>query len=415
MAILIADASRYQGRIDWEKAMAAGIQGAILKTVSTNYTEFGGLYIDPTFEYNYAECKRLGIPVGAYYYTYAQDKTYADKELALFKKAIAGKTFEYPLVVDVEDNLLKPLSADALTDLVEYALQTIESWGCYAMVYTYLYYQNTELNMARLAKYDLWLAAYRDVRPTYPAHSIWQFTSSGKVNGISGNVDINYVYKDFPAIIKAAGLNGFAAEIESKLSAEPCRLIIGPASSGDRNTIGTKLTELGIDYTVTAEGCIITDKAVSSGDKKTMEIKCRQLEIGIEDYVETQQQGCTSCEELKAQLIIEQQYKEGYWQDVQRLTAENERLKTALEHEQEACNAHIDDNVELVALVDKLQAENESLKAQLETAGTNEELQAKLTAANRALSEQKRLNSELITAIKPLREQLNKIKDIVGG
>ena len=205
----IIDVSRYQGDIDWDKVKAAGVGGAMLKTVSTNNREFGGLYIDPTFERNYAECKRVGIPVGVYYYTYAQTLDYAQKELALFKQAVSGKFFELPLVVDVEDNLLKPLSADELTDLVEYAVQTIESWGCYAMVYTYLNYQNTELNMDRLAKYDLWLAAYRDNRPTAPAHSIWQYSSTAQIDGINANCDVNWQYKDHASIIKNAGLNGW--------------------------------------------------------------------------------------------------------------------------------------------------------------------------------------------------------------
>lgn len=212
----IIDVSRYQGDINWDKVKAAGIEGALLKTVSTNNREFGGLYIDPYFEKNYGECKRVGIPVGAYYYTYAQDLGYAKKELALFKQAVTGKQFELPLVIDVEDNTLKPLSADALTDLVEYAVKEIESWGCYAMVYTYLNYQNTELNMDRLAKYDMWLAAYRDNRPTAPNHSIWQFTSSGSIPGINGNCDVNWQYpnkdgKYHDEIIKAAGLNGWVS------------------------------------------------------------------------------------------------------------------------------------------------------------------------------------------------------------
>ena len=67
------DASRYQGKIDWEAVKRSGkIDGAILKTVSTNKS-FGGVYIDPQFERNYSECARLGIPVGAYYYTSAQN------------------------------------------------------------------------------------------------------------------------------------------------------------------------------------------------------------------------------------------------------------------------------------------------------------------------------------------------------
>jgi len=201
----IIDVSRYQGTIDWEKVKAAGIGGAMLKTVSTN-SKYGGIYIDPKFETNYAACKELGIPVGVYYYTYALDIITATKELGKLREALTGKSFEMPVAVDVEDNKLKALSATALTDLVSYAASTIEGWGLYAMVYTYLSYQKTELEMDRLARYDLWLAAYRKTRPDKPVHGMWQYTSTGKVDGIKGNADMSHAYKDYPSIIKRAGL-----------------------------------------------------------------------------------------------------------------------------------------------------------------------------------------------------------------
>lgn len=200
----IIDVSRYQGTIDWDKVKASGIGGAMLKTVSTNKS-FGGIYIDPMFETNYAACKRLGIPVGVYYYTYAQDQATADKELAKLKEALTGKTFELPIAVDVEDNKLKPLSASALTNLVSYAAKKIESWGMYAMVYTYTYYANTELDMNALSAFDLWIADYTGKRPTR-SHGMWQYTSKATVSGISGNVDKNHVYKNYPSIISRAGL-----------------------------------------------------------------------------------------------------------------------------------------------------------------------------------------------------------------
>lgn len=199
----IIDVSRYQGTIDWSK-LAGKIGGAMLKTVSTNKS-FGGIYIDPQFKRNYSECKRLGIPVGVYYYTYAQDAAAVQAELAKLHQALAGKTFTLPVAVDVEDNKLKALSADALTDLVIAAADAIESWGLYAMVYTYTYYSQTELNMDRLAAYDLWIADYRSKRPTRK-HGMWQYTSTGKLDGIAGNVDISHAYKDYPSIIARAGL-----------------------------------------------------------------------------------------------------------------------------------------------------------------------------------------------------------------
>ena len=105
----------------------------------------------------------------------------------------------------MEDNKLKPLSADALTDLVISAADAIENWGLYAMVYTYTSYSNTELNMDRLAAYDLWIADYRGKRPARK-HGMWQYTSTGSLPGINGDVDMNHVYKNYPSIIKRAGL-----------------------------------------------------------------------------------------------------------------------------------------------------------------------------------------------------------------
>ena len=199
----IIDVSRYQGAINWDK-LAGKIGGAMLKTVSTNKS-FGGIYIDPMFESNYAACRRLGIPVGVYYYTYAQDAATVQAELAKLHQALMGKTLTLPVAVDVEDNKLKPLSADALTDLVIAAADAIESWGLYAMVYTYSYYSQTELNMDRLSAYDLWIADYRANRPTRK-HGMWQYTSAGKLDGIAGNVDLSHAYKDYPTIIARAGL-----------------------------------------------------------------------------------------------------------------------------------------------------------------------------------------------------------------
>jgi GH25 family lysozyme M1 (1,4-beta-N-acetylmuramidase) len=214
MAKTILDVSRWQGSIDWDKVKASGlVSGVMLKTVSTNRKlskRKDGLYIDPTFERNYAECKRLGIPVGVYYYTYAVSHTSADAELALLKTALTGKTFELPICVDVEDNKLCKLGKQALTDLTAYALATIEQWGFYALLYTGLNFGETRLYMsgAALRKYDVWLAAYRANKPaTSWAYGMWQYTSTASVPGITGNVDLSHAYKDYAAIIAKKGLD----------------------------------------------------------------------------------------------------------------------------------------------------------------------------------------------------------------
>nr|DAF24117.1 MAG TPA: PlyB like endolysin [Caudoviricetes sp.] len=218
----IMDVSRWQGSIDWDKVKASRlVSGVMLKTVSTNRKlskRKDGLYVDPTFERNYAECKRVGLPVGVYYYTYAVSHTSADAELALLKTALTGKTFELPVCVDVEDNKLHKLGKQALTDLTAYALATIERWGFYALLYTGLKFGKTRLYMggAALRKYDVWLARYpRDKSKTKPedkpktdfSFGMWQYTSTASVPGVSGNVDLSHAYKNYEKIIAKKGLD----------------------------------------------------------------------------------------------------------------------------------------------------------------------------------------------------------------
>ena len=217
----IMDVSRWQGSINWDKVKTSGlVSGVMLKAVSTNRKlskRKDGLYIDPTFERNYAECKRVGLPVGVYYYTYATDKDMADAELALLKTALTGKSFELPISVDVEDNKIKKLSTQALTDLAAYALATVERWGFYALLYVGLNFAQTELYMggAALRKYDVWLARYpSDKSKTKPedkpktdfAFGMWQYTRYARVPGVSGDVDLSHAYKYYEKIIAKNGL-----------------------------------------------------------------------------------------------------------------------------------------------------------------------------------------------------------------
>ena len=204
------DVSRYQGAIDWAQVAAAGYNGAMLKTVSTNHKlskRADGLYIDPTFETNYRNAKAAGLDVGVYYYTYATSEAMADAELSLLRQAVHGKELTLPVTVDVEDNELKPMSTIDLTNLTAYALDQVEKMGFYAQLYTYTGYKY-ELDMARLSsRWDVWLADYTGKTPKvdfkYNAH---QHTSKGAVPGISGNVDLNVTTINYPRIIRKKGL-----------------------------------------------------------------------------------------------------------------------------------------------------------------------------------------------------------------
>lgn len=215
----IMDVSRWQSNINWDKVKASGlVSGVMLRALGNSAKDTPSKpYIDPYFARNYAECQRLGIPCGVYYYCKAVDTAEADAELALLRKVLTGKTVQLPVAVDIEDAYVQaPLDKQTLTDITAHALGTIERWGFYAMLYTGLYFGRDNLYMtgAALKPYDVWLAAYRSKKPEpgWP-FGLWQYTSKGKIPGvvdaipgkISG-VDLSVPYKDYAKIIAKKGL-----------------------------------------------------------------------------------------------------------------------------------------------------------------------------------------------------------------
>ena len=213
----IMDVSRWQGSIDWDAVKRSGkIDGVMIRAMGNSKEgKPSKPYLDPFFARNYAECTRVGLPVGVYGYFKATTKAQADRELALLKLALTGKTFQLPVAVDIEDKLQVALSKSALTDIVAHCLSVVESWGVYAMLYTGLNFGQTNLYMGgtALKPYDVWLAAYRTKKPTPDwAFGMWQYTSSGKIPGIAKGADLSVAYKDYAAIIQRAGLTKVKGE-----------------------------------------------------------------------------------------------------------------------------------------------------------------------------------------------------------
>lgn len=226
MSKTIMDVSKHQGTIDWAKVKASGkIDGVMLRAMGNSAEgKPSKPYTDPQFARNYAECKRLGIPCGVYGYFKATNKAQADKELAMLRKLLAGKTLQLPVAVDIEDKVQQTLSKSALTDLTAYCLSTVQSWGVYAMLYTGLWFGQTYLYMggAALKAYDVWLARYpKDQSKTKPedkpktafTFGMWQYTSTAHIPGVVDatpgkvtNVDLSHAYKDYATIIQRARL-----------------------------------------------------------------------------------------------------------------------------------------------------------------------------------------------------------------
>ena len=200
------DVSRYQGVIDWQQ-VAVGKQFAIVRAVSSNS---GGVYVDPYFEQNVAGAHDAGMRVGVYYYTYARTEAAVINELETLLPVLEGLRLEYPVFVDVEASSLQSLGRTELTGLVRFAMDILDQKGWFPGFYTYTNFAQNYLNMAELAEYPLWIADYRGFVGYQGSYDMWQYSSTGRVNGISGNVDLNYSYKDFLPLIKAAGKNGYS-------------------------------------------------------------------------------------------------------------------------------------------------------------------------------------------------------------
>lgn len=187
------DVSRYQGTIDWAKVAKAGIKFAMLRVVSSNNN---GVYIDPTFEQNYKGATENGIPVGAYFFTYAKTEAAQNEEIEMMLKAFKGKTFQYPVALDIEDTNTAAIGKDALTALVKRGLDIIDQKGYMPILYTYTNYKQNYLDMSKLSAYDLWLA---DTRSSYDGRgksAIWQYGQE-KIDGVTGDCDVNYCYKNY--------------------------------------------------------------------------------------------------------------------------------------------------------------------------------------------------------------------------
>ncbi|PWM98984.1 MAG: hypothetical protein DBX37_05700 [Massilioclostridium sp.] len=201
------DISKWQGDVDFSKVKADGVEFAILRA---GYGKLADQK-DPKFEQNYASAKAVGMPIGAYHYTYAISMIEAEQEANVLLNWLKGKQFEYPIYFDIEDTSIVYLGKDVLTDIVCTFCEKLEQAGYFVGVYANKNWLMNHLDYNRIKKYTIWLAHYTTATDYPNPHDMWQFSSTQKVDGISGKVDMNYCYKDFPAIIKAGGYNGFSA------------------------------------------------------------------------------------------------------------------------------------------------------------------------------------------------------------
>ena len=195
----VIDVSEWQGDIDWAKAKADGVEGAIIRL---GYGE--GNNADKKAQRNISECKRLGIPFGIYWYSYADTPSLAKEEGAdvvskLKQFGVNPSDLAYPVYYDLEkwtwEGHKPPTDPNVYNNIVNNWYSALQSAGYKNLgVYSYTSYLQGPLKHADIYAKTTWVAQYgaRMGFDSFPTNSRgWQYTSSGKVDGISGNVDMN--------------------------------------------------------------------------------------------------------------------------------------------------------------------------------------------------------------------------------
>ena len=207
------DVSRWQGDFNFANAKNnEGVEFAIIKAGGGD----DGLYKDSRFEDNYRKCMECGLPKGAYFFGNAKSVADAKKEAEYFISILSGKKYEYPVFYDVEGKMITDNDRATLTGIVKAFCSTMEAAGYWVGIYSSESFFNSKMNDGELTRYSHWIARWGKSKPVLSSGAetqMWQFggeTNLIRSNKINGQTcDQNYCYVDYPAKIKAAGLNGY--------------------------------------------------------------------------------------------------------------------------------------------------------------------------------------------------------------
>lgn len=250
MSIKGLDVSRFQGEVDWERVKAAGYQFAMLRA------GYGDSTVDEQFRRNASECNRIGLPVGAYWFCYAVSPENAAREADICIRTVSGYRLDYPVCYDIEQASANYIEEQGVSftpalaqNLVKSFCSRVESKGYFAMFYSNQSFFNTYLGTALAKRYAFWYARYTDTFDGTDC-GIWQYTNVGRIPGISGNVDLDLAYVDYPSVIRKAGLNRLSGSAPVPPAPSPAPQYItyviqsGDTLSGIAQRFGTTVSAL---------------------------------------------------------------------------------------------------------------------------------------------------------------------------
>lgn len=181
------DISEHNSDIDFNKVKSSGVDFVIIRIGWIGNKENHTL--DKKFEEYYNKAKEAGLKIGFYVYSYVITESAMLSAIKWIKEQITGKTREYPIFLDVEDNQISSVSKENLTNLCKYFCDNFENSGIYAN----LDWFKNKLNVNDLINYKIWLAQWTS-QENHSADfkvDLWQYSSKANINGITGNVDMN--------------------------------------------------------------------------------------------------------------------------------------------------------------------------------------------------------------------------------
>ena len=187
------DVSKFQGTIDWNAVKADGITFAIIRCGYRGYGT-GALVEDSTYRQNIQGAINAGLKVGVYFYSQAINEAEAVEEASMVLSLVSGYSLPLGVYYDTESvagGRANAISAAQRTACAVAFCETIRNAGYKAGVYSYASWFYNALNFANISKYNIWIAQYRDTLSFNYKYNIWQYTGSGRVNGISTAVDMN--------------------------------------------------------------------------------------------------------------------------------------------------------------------------------------------------------------------------------
>ena len=200
------DVSKWNGDIDWKKVKAAGIEHAIIRVGYRGYGSAGTLVLDDKFKKNIKEAIANDIKVGVYFFTQAINTAEAIEEAKFAIEQIKNYNITLPVIIDIEEAIGSDgketgrvydakLTKTQYTNICSAFCDTVEAAGYEPMVYANSNWLNNKLNASKLeSNYGIWLANYTNETSYAGLYQLWQYSSRGKVSGITTNTDLNIFY-----------------------------------------------------------------------------------------------------------------------------------------------------------------------------------------------------------------------------